>query len=195
MDRGVFVSRKEAENTTLSEALDRYEREVIPDKKGAVQERSRVRIWKRSALASRPLGLVSMGRTSPPTVTSGSRKRHPQIPSAWIWPFSLIFSRSQSRNGEWEVSLIRSSLPAFRKTARKGQKAQTRRTDRVCAASESPILPTLARLAVETGMRQAEFAEIIWDRVDLKKRTVTLFGGQERGEVDKSPSLRRPAGF
>ena len=47
MDRGVFVSRKEAENTTLSEALDRYEREVIPDKKGAVQERSRVRIWKR----------------------------------------------------------------------------------------------------------------------------------------------------
>ena len=27
MDRGVFVSRKEAENTTLSEALDRYERD------------------------------------------------------------------------------------------------------------------------------------------------------------------------
>ena len=43
---GCIVSRKEAENTTLSEALDRYEREVIPGKKGAVQERSRVRIWK-----------------------------------------------------------------------------------------------------------------------------------------------------
>ncbi len=28
MDRGTFVSRHEAENTTLSEALDRYEREI-----------------------------------------------------------------------------------------------------------------------------------------------------------------------
>lgn len=28
MDRGGYVSQKEAENTTLSEALDRYEREI-----------------------------------------------------------------------------------------------------------------------------------------------------------------------
>ena len=44
MDRGIFVSRKEAENTTLAEALDRYEREVTPLKKGVAQELSRVRI-------------------------------------------------------------------------------------------------------------------------------------------------------
>ena len=44
MARGVFVSRKEAENTTLSEALARYEREVIPAKKGAVQESMRIRL-------------------------------------------------------------------------------------------------------------------------------------------------------
>jgi hypothetical protein len=55
MDRGVFVSRKEAENTTLSEALDRYEREVIPAKKGAVQESMRIRIWKRTPLAKRSI--------------------------------------------------------------------------------------------------------------------------------------------
>ena len=33
MDRGVFVSRAEAENTTLAEALDRYMSEVLPTKK------------------------------------------------------------------------------------------------------------------------------------------------------------------
>ncbi|MHB1513034.1 MAG: hypothetical protein ACYCTF_02660 [Acidiferrobacter sp.] len=33
IDRGVFVSRAEAENTTLAEALDRYAREVLPTKK------------------------------------------------------------------------------------------------------------------------------------------------------------------
>ena len=46
MLRGVFVTRKEAEGTTLSEALDRYEREVIPSKKGIRQERQRIRQWK-----------------------------------------------------------------------------------------------------------------------------------------------------
>lgn len=33
--RGVFVSRAEAENTTLAEALDRYVQEVLPSKKSA----------------------------------------------------------------------------------------------------------------------------------------------------------------
>ena len=36
MVRGVFVSRKEAENTTLAEALDRYLQEVSSKKKGGL---------------------------------------------------------------------------------------------------------------------------------------------------------------
>ena len=58
MTRGVFVSRKEAENTTLSEALDRYEQEIIPAKKGAKQESMRTRIWKRSFLLNRSLASI-----------------------------------------------------------------------------------------------------------------------------------------
>ena len=56
--RGVFVSRQEAENTTLSEALDRYEREVIPARKGAVQASMRIRIWKRTSLAKRSIASI-----------------------------------------------------------------------------------------------------------------------------------------
>ena len=43
MSRGVWVSRGEAEVTTLFEALDRYEAEVVPTKNGAVQEASVIR--------------------------------------------------------------------------------------------------------------------------------------------------------
>ncbi len=42
MARGVFVSRAEAENTTLAGALRRYLSEVTPGKKGRVQEHSRI---------------------------------------------------------------------------------------------------------------------------------------------------------
>ena len=39
MDRGLFVSWKEAENMTLSEALDRYEREILSKKHSSDQDR------------------------------------------------------------------------------------------------------------------------------------------------------------
>ncbi len=43
MARGVWLSRGEAERTTLHEALDRYEREVTPSKRSAEQERRLLR--------------------------------------------------------------------------------------------------------------------------------------------------------
>ncbi len=43
MDRGVFVSRVEAECTTLAELLDRYENEITPQKRGAAMERSHLK--------------------------------------------------------------------------------------------------------------------------------------------------------
>ncbi|WP_237577031.1 hypothetical protein [Mycetohabitans sp. B8] len=43
IDRGVFVSRAEAESTTFAEALDRYDPEIAASKKGYVQEASLLR--------------------------------------------------------------------------------------------------------------------------------------------------------
>ena len=34
MDRGIYFDRKEAERTTLAEALERYRREIVPEKIG-----------------------------------------------------------------------------------------------------------------------------------------------------------------
>ena len=51
MSRGVWLSRSEAESTTLFEILARYEKEIIPGKKGAVQEYSLIRILKGTQLA------------------------------------------------------------------------------------------------------------------------------------------------
>ena len=58
VDRAVFASRVEAETTTLHEALDRYEREVTPGKKGRADERYKLDVWRRSALAARPLASI-----------------------------------------------------------------------------------------------------------------------------------------
>ena len=58
MDRGCFVDSREAERTTLAEALDRYESEVTPRKKGAKQERLRIALWRRDPLAQYALANI-----------------------------------------------------------------------------------------------------------------------------------------
>ncbi|MEO4048068.1 Shufflon-specific DNA recombinase [Pseudomonas sp. CAU 1711] len=53
MDRGVFVSRAEAERTLFSELIDRYIAEVAPKHKGAYSEIKRLEALKRHPLAGR----------------------------------------------------------------------------------------------------------------------------------------------
>ncbi|WP_313055336.1 hypothetical protein [Pseudomonas lopnurensis] len=53
MDRGVFVSRVEAERTLFSELIDRYIAEVAPKHKGAYSEIKRLEALKRHPLAGR----------------------------------------------------------------------------------------------------------------------------------------------
>jgi hypothetical protein len=58
MRRGVFVCRKEAENTTLTEALDRYAKEITVNKKCAPQELLRIKAWKHLPLSQRFLATL-----------------------------------------------------------------------------------------------------------------------------------------
>ncbi len=59
MDAGRFVSRKEAEKTTLLAAFQRYEETVTPHKGGAVQERSVIRKFCAHKLALRSMASLT----------------------------------------------------------------------------------------------------------------------------------------
>ena len=47
MDKGVFVDHREAEQTTLSDILDRYEREILPGKKSQLPVKGQIKQIKR----------------------------------------------------------------------------------------------------------------------------------------------------
>jgi len=53
MDQGVFISRAEAESTTLKELFERYLAEITPRKKGAASETNRLLALMRLPLARR----------------------------------------------------------------------------------------------------------------------------------------------
>lgn len=54
MDKGIFINRSSAENTTLAEALNRYREEVPPNKKGRrSRELGRINIWLKHPLSKK----------------------------------------------------------------------------------------------------------------------------------------------
>lgn len=55
MDRGIFVSRAEAERTTLAEALERYKTAISSRKAHPAQDYQRISHWLRQPLVHRYL--------------------------------------------------------------------------------------------------------------------------------------------
>ena len=172
MVRGVFVSRQEAENTTLYEALDRYLREVSVLKKSHRTEKIYAATWKKAfgsrSIASIPSTDIAKYRDARLKEVSENMVR---LELALL---SHLFTIAVK---EWGMTGLVNPVMQIRKP--KLPKGRDRRLypgelDRILAASGSPFLPAIVRLALETGMRQAEISGMTWELVDLKKRTVTL---------------------
>ena len=173
MVRGVFVTRNEAENTTLSEALDRYEREVIPAKKGALQESSRIRIWKRTPLAKRFLASIQ-GKDIAAWRDERLKIVSPKTVCLELALLSHVFMIAVN---EWGMAGLVNPVQQVRKPKLpqgRDRRLRPGELEKITDASDSPVLADILHFAVETGMRRSELAGMTWDLVDLKKRTVTL---------------------
>jgi integrase len=173
MDRSLLVHQEPVDDTTLYEALERYEREITPQKKGAHQESMRIRIWKRHPLSKRILKTIQ-GKDIASYRDERLKEAAPNTVRHELALLSHVFTIALKEWGmtglENPVLLIRmpKSPPGRDRRLKDGE------LERILAASQSAILPDIARLALETAMRQGEIAGMLWRYVDLGKRTVTL---------------------
>ncbi len=171
--RGVFVSRKEAESTTLSEALDRYEREVSSTKKGHRQEKKRIRSWKSHPLGKRFLASIQgkdFALYRDERIKSGSSANTVRLDLAVI---SHLFEISRK---EWGMEGLHNPVKAIRMPsppAGRDRRLQPGELEKLLESS-SEEMGQVIRFALETAMRRGEIAGMTWEMVDLKKRTVTL---------------------
>lgn len=194
MARGVWTSRAEAEATTLLEALERYEHEILPGKKGAEPERSVVRTWKELEISCRRLASVRSADIA--CVRDEWLKLYK--PATVLRRLAVLSHLFNIARKEWgmeslsnPVELVRKPQPNNARTRRIvvyapipsanniAEADAERRTDdseldRVIEASESPQLPSIMRLAVETAMRRGEIVGLKWENVDLVKRVAHL---------------------
>jgi len=179
MDRGVFVSRAEAETTTLYQALDRYAKEVTPRKKGALQELRRIEVWKKHSLALRPLAAI---RGSDLAKFRDTRRKEGVADATIRLDLMLISGLFKTARTDWGMAGLTSptqdmSLPS-QSRARERRLQPDEETYLVKGLLEvaplSPTLPALIGVALETGMRQGELLRLTPADVSLTRRVAHL---------------------
>lgn len=188
IDRGVFVSRAEAERTTLKAALERYEREITPRKRGAPQERYRIRSLLSHDLAKRTLAATRGADVAQYRDDEAARGMSASTISKAL---SLLGHLFETARKEWGIEV---DNPVKKISKPKISNARERRLSGeewayLQAALDDPgdavmsekrgdrrntQTPLIARWAVETAMRQGEILALDWKHVDLDKRTAHL---------------------
>ena len=168
MERGVFVSRTEAEATLLSEVIDRYRREVLPSKRGAASDESRLKTLETH------FGVYKLaGITSTAVAKFRDERLNSVGPQSVIHEINLLNRVLKAATMDWGIALP-GGLPTAQVRKPTKPRGRDRRVsqdelDAILEHSESAELATIIALAVETAMRRGELAGLTWANIDLKK--------------------------
>lgn len=191
MTRGVWVSRGEAESTSLDEALKRYELEITPGKKTANGEKSFIRILRATSLAKRSLASI---RSTDVAQLRDAWLKDGYAPATVVRRLALLSHVFSIARKEWGMESLSNPIEVMRKPQLKdartrrivdavhkdAKEAQDQRStedgelERITAASGSSLLPAVIALAVETAMRRSEIISLHWKHIDLKRRVAHL---------------------
>lgn len=173
MDRGVFISRVEAEATTLGEALERYIDEYLPWLSDPRRETNRARVIQRRPLASRFLATI---RGMDIAEFIKVRQKEGVSANTIRLDLALLSRLFEVAASDWGMESL--SNPVRRANKPKLPSGRTRRLEgyeeeRLLAACLFPFREVV-RFALATAMRREEIATMQWSQVDLKKRCVRL---------------------
>lgn len=188
IDRGIFIDRSEAEQTTLGQLIDRFEKEFAPhhyrvreDKKEAwrfqiARIKNELGVYSLSALDQRlvakyrDIRLRGKGKDRPAVSESTVRKE--------LYMLSKVLDFAQTECG---IMLPRGNpVDKIRKPS-EGKARDRRLTEKEwlhieneCKVSRNAYLWPAVELAIETCMRQGELLELTWRYVDIKRKLAHL---------------------
>ena len=176
MDRGTFVSRAEAENTTLAEAMDRYAREVLPGKKSQRVVLSQIK-YLTPRLGRLPLSSITssvLAKYRDQRLADGAAAQTAKH------DLSLISRVLNTAIKEWGIALPAGNPVLQVKMPRVANARDRRLVDdeqaRLLAAAQAyggEIAP-LITWAIETAMRRGEIAAMCWEHLDRRARVLLI---------------------
>jgi len=179
MDRGAFVSRAEAESTTLGEALARYRREVTPAKKSASIERFRLDRRDAHRYSQRFLASIR-GKDVADYI---EERRQERVASAIIHKeINLLSHLFNVARTAWSmeslsnpVDLVKGQRPKLPGGCDRRLVGDEQARLLAAALAYGGEIGSLITWAVETAMRRGEIATMRWGHMDRKARLIARF--------------------
>lgn len=174
MDRGIYMSRKEAESTTLSEAIDRFiDDHILKNLSHPEQEVNRIRALQKRAWNVRYL---STFRGKDIATFINERKAEGVSGNTIRLDLALISKLFTVAASDWGMESL--SNPVEHASKPKIASGRARRLEiseekillDACSTKFRPVF----QFAIETAMRRSEIAALQWEYVNIKKRFVHL---------------------
>ena len=192
MSRKRFVDTREAESTTLSDALTRYINEVSESKKGSTQEKVRAKKWQQSEYAGKSLAAI---RSSDMATYRDAELKAGKSTATVRLNLALISHLYTVASKDWGIEGLKNPCQSIRMP--KGSKQRERRptTSELKAlykhaAGINAELPVIIELAVETAMRRSELVMLRRDQI---RGRVALLEDTKNGERRSVPLSSRAA--
>ena len=172
--RGTFVSRTEAESTTLAEALNRYQNEIV-DLKHTKGEDAIIRWWAALPLARRPIASVR-GKDIAAIKTKEAEGVGPRTIFAYIVTLSHLFTIARR---EWGMESLGNPGEFVRKPRQPNARDRRLVDDELVrlqasAATYGGEIGPLITWAIETAMRRGEIAAMRWEHLDRKAKVLLI---------------------
>lgn len=186
--RGIYIKRTDAERTTLADALDRYEREITPGKRGIETEWQRIKAWKADKLAKKSLAVLR-GADFAQWRDSRLKKVKPGTVRREIGLISNLFNVARK---EWGYDGLQNPIESIRLPAENNARSRTfyegeeegllaalelaerEDTGRWGTGCGNSWLMPIVQLALETAMRRSELLAMRWENIRLADRVVHL---------------------
>lgn len=176
MVRGVFVSRTESENTTLGTALERYRREITPTKRNTAAEEGRIKLWLEHPLSSRSLASIRGSDIANVVAEMQGRGLAANTIRLHLAIISNLYTVARR---EWGMENLSNPTEFVRKPRLPQGRDRRLEGDEEVRLLESATVTSnemaaIVRIAIETGMRQAEILGMEWRHIDLDMRVCHL---------------------
>lgn len=178
MDTDSFISRNDAERTTFKHTAERYARDVLPSKRGKVQDGY---VLKRMVEA---FGAYSLAAITSAKLSEYRDERLKSVsPQTVVHELGMVSRIFKAAAMDWNIALPKGNpIALVRKPS-----ISNERTRRIEGNEEHLLLDALqgcvsrwphaaAVLAIETGARQSELLSLKWEEIDLDQRVARIRG-------------------
>lgn len=169
MDTDSFISRNDTERTTFKHAAERYARDVLPSKRGKVQDGY---VLKRMVEA---FGAYSLAAITPAKLSEYRDERLKSVsPQTVVHELGMVSRIFKAAAMDWNIALPKGNpIALVRKPSISNERTRRIEGNEENLLSDAPEgcvsrwPHAAAVLAIETGARQSELLSLKWEEINL----------------------------